>query len=148
MNKKGLSFILFGFFGGVVLLAQQAPDGPRQILPAPNTAASVSSYEEPLPKKFYKRLIRATKRYKLTSEQQAQVKSILQREQADDQVVNADELMSGREKGKEQARLFEESQKRIGTVLNKQQKRKFDKDETTRAWMDGRLPNPNPGPPF
>jgi hypothetical protein len=146
MKKKGLSFILFGFFASVLLLAEQAPDGPRQILPAPNTATSVSSCEEPLPKKFHKRLTQATKRYKLTAEQQAQVRSILKREQADDQVVNADELMSGRDKRKEQARLFEESQQRIGAILDKQQKRKFDKDETTRAWMDGRLPNPNPGP--
>jgi hypothetical protein len=146
MKKKGFYFILFGWFAGVLLLAQQAPDGPRRIVPAPSAATGVSSYEEPLSTKFYKRLIHATKRYKLTVKQRAQVQSILQREQEDDQVVNADKLMSGKDKREEQARLFEESQQQIGAILNKQQKRKFDADEKTRAWMDGRLPNPNPGP--
>jgi hypothetical protein len=142
MKKKGFYFILFGWFVSALLLAQQAPDGPRRIVPPP----SISSYEEPLSKKFDERLIRATKRYKLTAPQQVQVQSILQQEQADDQVVNADTLMSRKDKSEEQARLFEESQQRIGAILNKHQKRKFDADEKTRAWMDGRLPNPNRGP--
>ena len=143
--KKGFYFILLGWFLSAPLLAQQTPDEPRRIVPPP----SVSSYEEPLSKKFSERLTRATKRYKLTAPQQAQVQSILQREQADDQLVNADKLMSGKEKTQEQARLLEESQQRIGALLNKHQKRKFDADEKTGAWMDGRLRNPNPGPaPF
>jgi hypothetical protein len=146
MKMKGFYFILFGCFASVLLLARQAPDGPRRIVPAPSTATGVSSYTEPLAEKFYKRLMHATKRYRLSAKQQAQVQSILQREQEDDQVVTADKLMSGKDKRKEQATLFEESQRQIGAILNKQQKRKFDADERTRAWMGGQLPNPNPGP--
>lgn len=146
MNKKGFYFILFGWFASVLLLAQQAPVGPRRIVPAPSAATGISSYEEPLSRNFYKRLKHATKRYKLTTKHQAQVQLILQREQADDQLVNADQLMSGKDKREEQARLFEQSEQLIGAILNKRQKRRFDKDEKTRAWMDGRLPNPNPGP--
>jgi hypothetical protein len=139
MKKKGFYVILFGWFASVLLLAQQAPHGPRKVLRAQSGATGVSSYEEPLSKKFYKRLIRATKRYKLTTKQQAQVQSILQREQYHNEVVTADKLMSGKDKREEQAGLFEESQRQIGAILNKQQKRKFNKDEKTRAWMDGRI---------
>lgn len=145
MTSKGSHFLLVGWFSSVLLFAQQAPDGHSRIVPAPN-AAAIASYQKPLSKKFYERLIRAIKRYKLNAQQQAQVRSILQREQDDDDVVTADKLMSGKNKRDEQAKLFEESQRQIGAILDKRQKRKFDKDEKTRAWMDGRLPNPNPGP--
>ena len=146
MTNKASYSILIGWFVSALLLAQQAPDGHRRIVPAPNAATAISSCEKPLSKKCYERLIRATKRYKLTAKQQVQVQSILQREQYDGEVVAADKLMSGKDKREEQAGLFEESQRQICAILNKQQKRKFDKDEKTRAWMDGRLPNPNPGP--
>jgi hypothetical protein len=146
MTSKGSHFLLVGWFSSVLLFAQQAPDGPSRIVPAPNAAAAISSYQKPLSKKFYKRLNRAIERYKLNAQQQARVRSILQREQYDDDIVTADKVMSGKNKRDEQAELFEESQRQIGAILDKRQKRKFDKDEKTRAWMDGRLPNPNPGP--
>lgn len=87
-----------------------------------------------------------TKRYKLTPEQQNQVKAILWKEQQDTQTVNADTYMSPRDKRDEVANLYEASQQKIGAILSRQQKRKFDADEKRRAWMEGRLPNPNPGP--
>ena len=46
----------------------------------------------------------------------------------------------------EESSVFEFSQKKIGTILTDQQRHKFDADEKRRAWMDGRVPEPNPGP--
>jgi hypothetical protein len=64
------------------------------------------------------------------------------------QTVNADTFMSRGNKRDELTDLHEASQQKIGSSLTKKQKRKFDSDEKTRAWMDGRLPEPNPGPPL
>ena len=89
-----------------------------------------------------------TRRYKLTAEQQTQVKTILIKEQQDMQTVLADTYMSVGNRREEVASLHEASQQKIGAVLDKKQKRKFDSDEKRRAWMDGRMRNPNPGPPL
>ena len=89
-----------------------------------------------------------TRRYKLTAEQQTQVKTILIKEQQDMQTVTADTFMSKDNRREEVASLHEASQQKIGAVLDKKQKRKFDSDEKRRAWMDGRMRNPNPGPPL
>jgi hypothetical protein len=56
--------------------------------------------------------------------------------------------MSTGNKREEIASPHEASQQKIGAILDKTQKRKFDGDEKRRAWMDGRLPEPNPGPPL
>ena len=101
-----------------------------------------------LTKGFQKRFTHMSKRYKLTAEQQAQVRSILLKEQQDQQTAFADSYMPRKEKREEQASLFEASQQKIGAILTTKQKRKFDADEKRRAWMDGRIPNPNPGPEF
>ncbi len=87
-----------------------------------------------------------TRRYRLTPEQQAQVRSILFKEEQDIQTVSADSFMSRGNKREEVVSLHDASQQKIATMLNKQQRHKFDSDEKTRAWMEGRLPNPNPGP--
>jgi Spy/CpxP family protein refolding chaperone len=87
-----------------------------------------------------------SKRYSLTPEQQAQVKSILFKEEQDIQTVSADTSMSGGNKHEEAASLHDASQQKIGAILTRKQKHKFDADEKRRAWMDGRLPEPNPGP--
>lgn len=101
-----------------------------------------------LAKGFQKRFAHISKRYKLTAAQQTQVRSILLEEQQDQQTASADHYMSGKDKREESASLFEASQQKIGAILTTKQKRKFDADEKRRAWMDGRIPNPNPGPEF
>ena len=100
----------------------------------------------PLAKDLQKRFMHMSRRYKLTNVQQSQVRSILFKEQQDRETVSADPYMSPKDKREEQASLFDASQQKIGAILTQQQKRKFDADEKRRAWMDGRLPNPNPGP--
>jgi hypothetical protein len=46
----------------------------------------------------------------------------------------------------EESSVFEATQKKIGTILTDQQRHKLDADEKSRAWMDGRVPELNPGP--
>ncbi len=87
-----------------------------------------------------------SRRYKLTADQQAQVKTILTKEQQDMQTLSADTYMSAGNRRDEGAALHEASQQKIGAILTTKQKHKFDADEKRRAWMDGRLPEPNPGP--
>lgn len=89
-----------------------------------------------------------TRRYKLTADQQSQMQAILLDQQQDMQTVGADTYMSAANKRAEFATLHEASQQEIRAILNEKQKRKFDADERRRAWMDGRLPEPNPGPPL
>lgn len=93
-----------------------------------------------------KRLAHMTKRYKLTAEQQSQIRSILFNEQQDMQVVNSDRFMSHRDRLAEMSNVHEANQQKIRALLSASQQHKFDADERRRAWMDGRLPNPNPGP--
>jgi hypothetical protein len=99
-----------------------------------------------LTKNFEKRFTHLRKRYKLTAAQQPEVQSILLAEQDDQQTASGDKFMSSKDKREEWASLFEASQEKIRTVLTTQQQRKFDADEKRRAWTNGRIPNPNPGP--
>jgi Spy/CpxP family protein refolding chaperone len=93
-----------------------------------------------------KRLAHMTKRYKLTAEQQSRIRSIFLHEQQDMQVVNSDRFMSHRDRLAEMSNVHEANQQKIRTLLSGSQQHRFDADERRRAWMDGRLPNPNPGP--
>jgi chorismate-pyruvate lyase len=144
MKSQLCNALLTAFIAGGVLSAQSSQNSSSQISAASGNGRSVT----PLSKKFEKRFAHMTTRYRLTTEQQAQLKAILLKEQEDAQTVSADTLMSRGNKREEIASLHEASQQKIGAILDKKQKRKFDGDEKRRAWMDGRLPEPNPGPPL
>jgi hypothetical protein len=129
-----------GFLMASPVLSQAGIRNPASSVKADSSAA--------LKKDFQKRFSHMSKRYKLTATQQVQLRSILLKEQQDQQTVFADSYMSRKDKREEQAKLFEASQQKIRVILTIPQRHKFDADERRRAWMDGRLPNPNPGPPF
>lgn len=141
MRRQAFSLVVAGILAHGVLFAQHTA-----IAPAPAGLEASAHSSGLLPEEFEKQFTHMTKRYKLTADQQAQVKTILMKEQQDMQTVTADTLMSKGNRREEVTNLHEASQQKIGTVLDKKQKRKFDRDEKRRAWMDGRLPNPNPGP--
>lgn len=146
MKRKLCSFVLVGLLATGVVFAQQSITAQEQrtSLQAASRASVLPA--GPLSKKSEKRLVQMSKRYRLTPEQQAQVRSILFKEEQDIQTVSADTLMSGGNKREEVASLHDASQQKIASILTRQQKHKFDADEKSHAWMDGRLPNPNPGP--
>jgi hypothetical protein len=148
MKRQGSALIFIGLFAAAIMLPCPAISAQGNSNAQTGPSGVVLSNNQPLSKKAEKRFVHVTKRYKLTAEQQRQLQSILWKEQQDTQTVKADTLMSSRRKRRELANLYEASQQKIGSILNEKQKRKFDADEKTRAWMDGRLPKPNPGPPL
>ena len=148
MRRQFCSFVLTGLPTAWVMLAQEPVVGSGQAAASQVGVGGVSSrHDGDRSKKLDKRLAHMTKRYRLTADQQSQIKSILQKKQQDAQLVNLDTFVSRRDRHEEMASVVEASQQKIGATLDKKQKRKFDGDEKRRAWMDGRLPEPNPGPP-
>jgi Spy/CpxP family protein refolding chaperone len=146
MKRQLCSFAPVGLLATEVLFAQQPGAAPEQRSPLPAAPQMSDLSAGPLSKKSEKRLAHMSKRYRLTPEQQAQVRSILLKEQQDIQPVAAARFMSKGNKREEAAGLHDASQEKIAAVLTRKQKHKFDADEKRRAWMDGRLPEPNPGP--
>jgi Spy/CpxP family protein refolding chaperone len=146
MKRQLCGFVLIGLLATEVLFAQQPGAAPELRSPLPAAPQMSNLSVGPLSKKSEKCLAHMSKRYRLTPEQQTQVRSILFTEEQDLQTVSADTFMSSGNKREEVANLHDASLQKIATVLTQKQKHKFDADEKRRAWMDGRLPEPNPGP--
>jgi Spy/CpxP family protein refolding chaperone len=147
MRWQFCSFVLSGLLTAGVMLAQEPAVGSGQAAASQVGVGGVSSHHDgDRSKKLDKRLAHMTKRYKLTADQQSQIKSILQKEQQDAQLVNLDTFMSRGDRREEMSNVFEASQQKIGAILTDRQRRKFDADEKVRAREEGRLPWPNPGP--
>lgn len=148
MKRQSSTLIFIGLSAAAALFAY-AQVSAQEIITAQTTQMGTPlTRNDVFTMKFQKRFVHMTKRYKLTAEQQRQLKSILWKEQQDRQTVTADTYMSPGNKQDELLELHEVSQQKIGSILDKKQKHKFDFDEKNRAWMDGRLPEPNPGPPL
>lgn len=75
------------------------------------------------------RLANMTKRYKLTSDQQAQIKPILQDEQQQMMSMRSDTSMSKQDKMAKMQSTHQESQQKIEAVLTDEQRQKFDADQ-------------------
>jgi hypothetical protein len=146
MKRQLCGFVLIGLLATEVLFAQQPGAEPELRSPLPAAPQMSDLSAGPLSKKSEKRLAHMGKRYRFTPVQQAQVRSILLKEQQDIQTVAAARFMSNGNKREEAVGLHDASQQKIAAILTKKQKHKFDVDEKRRAWMDGRLPEPNPGP--
>jgi Spy/CpxP family protein refolding chaperone len=145
MKRQLCGLMLTGILATSVMLAQGPNSGSASGTP-PDSSEPLSHQAAARSKKLDKQLAHMSKRYKLTADQQAQVKTILTKEQQDMQTLSADTYLSAGNRRDEAAALDEASQQKIGAILTTKQKHKFDADEKRRAWMDGRLPEPNPGP--
>jgi Spy/CpxP family protein refolding chaperone len=145
---------LTGLLATGVMLAQQpgsisgsaSEHAPEQAAPQSNSGGIGDHRGGNLGKKLDKRLAHMSKRYKLTADQRSQIKSILRDEQQDAQLVNSDTFMLSGDRRDEITDMHQTNQQKIAAILTDQQRHKFDADEKRRAWMDGRLPEPNPGP--
>ena len=146
MKRLWCGFVLIGLLATEVLVAQRPGAAPELRPPSPVTPQIGDHTAGPLSKKSEKRLVHMSKRYRLTPEQEAQVRSILLKGEQDIQTVAAARFMSNGDKREEAVGLHDASQQKIAAVLTDRQRHKFDVDEKRRAWMDGRLPEPNPGP--
>jgi Spy/CpxP family protein refolding chaperone len=146
MKRQLCSFALVGLLSTGVVFAQQPTPAQEQRTSLQATSRASALPGGSLSKKSEKRLAHMSKRYRLTPEQEDQVRSILFKEQQDIQTVSTDTLMSGGKKREEVVSLHDASQQKIGAILTRKQKSKFDADEKSRAWMEGR--ERYPGPPW
>ena len=145
MKRQLCGLMLTALLATSVMLAQ-APNSASESRTSHDSSGLLSHQTLAQSKKLDRQLAHMSKRYKLTADQQAQVKTILMKEQQDLQTVSANTHMSAGNRREEVATLHEASQQKIGSILTAKQKQKFDADEKRRAWMGGRLPEPNPGP--
>jgi hypothetical protein len=114
MKRQFLGLVLTGLLAGNVLLAQGTDSPLDQNAPHPDSGALAGRRDVDLSKKLDKQLARMSKRYKLTAEQQAQIKTILMKDQQDMQTVSADTYMLARNRSEEAATLHEASNRRSG----------------------------------
>jgi hypothetical protein len=145
MKRQLCGLMLTGLLATSVMLAQ-APNSASESGTPDDSSGLLSHQAVARSTKLDKQLAHMSKRYALTTDQQAQVKTILMKELQDTQTLSADTYMSAANRRDEVATLHESSQQKIGAILTAKQKHKFDADEKRRAWMDGRLSEPNPGP--
>ena len=76
-----------------------------------------------------KRIAHMTKRYKLTSDQQSQIKPILQDEQQQMQSMRSDTSTSREDRRSKMMSLHQTTNQKIEAVLNDDQKQKFEADQ-------------------
>jgi Spy/CpxP family protein refolding chaperone len=76
-----------------------------------------------------KMLAHMTKRYNLTSDQQSQIKPILQDQQQQMQALHSDTSTSQDDKRAKMMSMHQESAQKIEAVLTDQQKQKFEADQ-------------------
>jgi protein CpxP len=96
------------------------------------------------------RLAKRTKRYKLTADQQSQIKPILQDEQQQMQSMRSDTTSSREDKHAKMQRMHQASTEKIEAVLTDEQKQKFEADlekmqERRAKQMKGGQAGPPPG---
>ncbi len=75
---------------------------------------------------------RMTKRYNLSSDQQAQIKPILANQQEQMQALRGDSSLSREDKMAKMKSIHEDSSSKIQAVLNDSQKQKFAEDQARR----------------
>jgi Spy/CpxP family protein refolding chaperone len=75
------------------------------------------------------RLAKMTKRYKLTADQQSQIKPILQDEQQQMQSMHSDTTTSREDKRSKMMSMHQADQQKIEAVLTDEQKQKFEADQ-------------------
>ena len=73
-----------------------------------------------------------TKRYKLSSDQQAQIKPILATQQEQIQALRQDSSLSREDRMAKVKSIRDDSSSKIGAVLNDSQKQKFAQDQQRR----------------
>jgi periplasmic protein CpxP/Spy len=75
------------------------------------------------------RLAHMTKHYKLTSDQQSQIKPLLQDEQQQMQSMRGDTSMSRDDKRAKMLSMHQATQQKIEAILTEDQRKKFDEDQ-------------------
>jgi Spy/CpxP family protein refolding chaperone len=105
-----------------------------QAAPAPDASAPQQGTGQwgHQPKTPDEQVARMTKRYKLSSDQQAQIKPILANQQQQIQALRQDSTLSREDRMAKVKSIHEDSSSKIQAVLNDSQKQKFAQDQQRR----------------
>ena len=127
MKRQLCSLVLTGLLATGVMLAQEAGSAPAQN--APQTEGGGTGHHGGHMMDPDQRLAHMTKRYKLTADQQSQIKPILQDEQQQMESMLSDTTTPREDKRAKMMSVHEASTQKIEAVLTDQQKQKFEADQ-------------------
>jgi Spy/CpxP family protein refolding chaperone len=128
MKRQLCSLVLTGFLATGVMLAQEAGSAPEQNAPQ-TEGGGMGGHRGGHMMDPDQRLAQMTKRYKLTADQQSQIKPILQDEQQQMQSMHSDTTTSREDKRAKMMSMHQASTQKIEAVLTDEQKQKFEADQ-------------------
>ena len=129
MKRQLCSLVLTGLLATGVMLAQEPGSAPEQGAPQADGGGMGGHRGGRGMMDPDQRLAHMTKRYKLTSDQQNQIKPILQDEQQQMQAMRSDTTSSREDKMAKMKSTHEASNQKIEAVLTDEQKQKFEADQ-------------------
>ena len=129
MKRQLCSLVLTGLLATGVMLAQEPGSAPEQGAPQADSGGMGGHRGGRGMMDPDQRLAHMTKRYKLTADQQNQIKPILQDEQQQMQSMRSDTTSSREDKMAKMKSTHEASNQKIEAVLTDEQKQKFEADQ-------------------
>ena len=129
MKRQLCSLVLTGLLATGVMLAQEPGSAPDQNAPQAEGGGMGSHGGRGMMMDPDQRLAHMTKRYKLTADQQSQIKPILQDEQQQMQSMRSDTTSSREDKRAKMQSMHQASTQKIEAVLTDDQKQKFEADQ-------------------
>jgi protein CpxP len=128
MKRQLCSLVLTGLLATGVMLAQEPGSAPDQNAPQAE-GGGMGGHRGGHMMDPDERLAKMTKRYKLTADQQSQIKPILQDEQQQMQSMRSDTTSSREDKRAKMQSMHQASTQKIEAVLTDEQRQKFDADQ-------------------
>jgi protein CpxP len=129
MKRQLCSLVLTGLLATGVMLAQEPGSAPDQNAPQAEGGGMGGHGGREMMMDPDQRLAHMTKRYKLTADQQSQIKPILQDEQQQMQSMRSDTTSSREDKRAKMQSTHQASTQKIEAVLTDEQKQKFEADQ-------------------
>ena len=129
MKRQLCSLVLTGLLATGVMLAQEPGSAPEQSAAPQGDAGGMGGHRGGHMMDPDQRLAHMTKRYKLTADQQSQIKPILEDEQTQMQAMRADSSTSRDDKRAKMMSMHQASTQKIEAVLTDEQKQKFEADQ-------------------
>lgn len=129
MKRQLCSLVLTGLLATGVMLAQEPGSAPEQGAPQADGGGMGGHRGGRGMMDPDQRLAHMTKKYKLTADQQNQIKPILQDEQQQMQSMRSDTTSSREDKMAKMKSTHEASNQKIEAVLTDEQKQKFEADQ-------------------
>jgi Spy/CpxP family protein refolding chaperone len=129
MKRQLCSLVLTGLLATGVMLAQEPGSAPEQGAPQAEGGGMGGHGGRGMMMDPDQRLAHMTKRYKLTADQQSQIKPILQDEQQQMQSMRSDTTSSREDKRAKMQSMHQASTQKIEAVLTDEQRQKYDADQ-------------------